>query len=142
MEKDKRDILEDEFEEENDSGMDECSDEEEYIDIEELMKILGAEEEKSINTQEELLPPFVMKMDNLKDCEVDKEEFVVGVKEASKMLGYFTTLKNGGLSSELIFKIISTEMQMDYNLKIAEIQKEITLEMAKIQKNNTDNKIL
>lgn len=108
----------------------ECEEQEQIIDLEDLVSALGQGE---VETNEELLPPIELDISNIENCKIDKDEFEKGIKEASKTLGYFTCLKNGGLSNDVILQLILNDTTIQHNFELAKINGNTSIKVAEKQ---------
>jgi len=78
--------------------------------------------------------PFSISTDNLendKDIQIDKDEFVKGMKEASYFSGFYTCLINSGMSMEDVISIIMNKMNVDHNILMSRIQTDGSIEVSK-----------
>ena len=78
--------------------------------------------------------PFSIFTDNLendKDIQIDKDEFVKGMKEASYFSGFYTCLINSGMSMEDVVSIIMNKMNVDHNILMSQIQTNGSIEVSK-----------
>jgi len=78
--------------------------------------------------------PFSISTDNLendKDIQIDKDEFIKGMKEASYFSGFYTCLINSGMSMEDVVSIIMNKMNVDHNILMSRIQTDGSIEVSK-----------
>jgi len=78
--------------------------------------------------------PFSISTDNLendKDIQIDKDEFIKGMKEASYFSGFYTCLINSGMSMEDVVSIIMNKMNVDHNILMSQIQTNGSIEVSK-----------
>jgi len=78
--------------------------------------------------------PFSILTDNLendKDIQIDKDEFIKGMKEASYFSGFYTCLINSGMSMEDVVSIIMNKMNVDHNITMSQIQTNGSIEVSK-----------
>ena len=111
---------------------DNCNDKE----LEEL-KVESPETEESKSPLDDILmftEPFLISTDNLendKDIQIDKDEFIKGMKEASYFSGFYTCLINSGMSMEDVVSIIMNKMNVDHNILMSRIQTDGSIEVSK-----------
>jgi len=116
---------------------DNCKDKEtiKETQIEEISKSDTEQETKS--PLEDVLmftEPFSISTDNLendKDIQIDKDEFIKGMKEASYFSGFYTCLINSGMSMEDVVSIIMNKMNVDHNIIMSRIQTDGSIEVSK-----------
>ena len=103
---------------------------EQIIDLDQLAGVLG---QGNTETNEELLPPIELDIQNLEDCQIDKKEFQKGIKRGSELAGYFTVLKNAGVDSNTILQMILNEQTIQHNIDMAKINNEAQIEIVEKQ---------
>jgi len=78
--------------------------------------------------------PFSISTENLEndtDIQIDKEEFIKGMKDASYFSGFYTCLINSGMSMEDVVSIIMNKMNVDHNITMSQIQTNGSIEVSK-----------
>lgn len=115
---------------------------------EELNQIEDIEEveNKTIEdmSQEELVEVVYQLMDmkekeievyteNVKDLEIDQEEFKAGIDSVSFMCGQFNALVSSGIDKASAIDILLNERNIDYNLQLNQMTSDNNKEIARIQ---------
>ncbi|HEY8888930.1 MAG TPA: hypothetical protein VIM70_01550 [Clostridium sp.] len=107
-------------------------------------------EEKETKTKDAILPVELNKPDSdiimffepmelSVPKQLDKEEFIRGIKEASCACGMYTALINCGWSMEDSVAYIFNKMNIENNIKISEISANGSIEVSKHVSNAKDN---
>lgn len=108
---------------------DNCKDSNKQDQIEELKEIETDEKEPLY-----FLPPLEITTDNLAEdvnIQLDKDEFIRGLKDASYVCGMYTALVNCGISLDDAVVYIFNRMNIDNNIKISEISANSSIEVSK-----------
>lgn len=80
-----------------------------------------------------VIPPIELDVSNLGDAQIDEKEFKKGMKDASKLCGYITALKNVGLDNENILNYLLNSDTIDHNIKIAKMNNETQVKISEKQ---------
>ena len=76
--------------------------------------------------------PLLISTDNLaEDIQLDKDEFIRGLKDASYFSGMYTGLINSGMSMEDTVALIFNFMNVNHNIKTTEISANANIEVSK-----------
>jgi len=78
--------------------------------------------------------PFSISTDNLEndaDVQIDKDEFIKGMKDASYFSGMYTCFINSGFNMEDAISIIMNKMNVDHNILMSRIQTDGSIEVSK-----------
>jgi len=78
--------------------------------------------------------PFSISTDNLENddnIQIDNNEFIRGMKDASYFSGMYTCFINSGFSMEDAISIIMNKMNVDHNILMSQIQTNGSIEVSK-----------
>jgi len=78
--------------------------------------------------------PFIVDTENLEedpDIQIDKDEFIRGMKESSYFAGFYTGLINVGMSVEDSVALIFNFMNVNHNIEISKVNANASIESSK-----------
>jgi len=76
--------------------------------------------------------PLLISTDNLaENVQLDKDEFIRGLKDSSYFAGMYTGLINSGMSMEDTVALIFNFMNVNHNIKTTEISANANIEVSK-----------
>lgn len=86
--------------------------------------------------------PLKISTDNLVECEniqFDKDEFIRGLKDTSRVCGMYTALLNAGFSLDDAIAFIFNDQSIKNNIELAKIQSNAQIEVSKNKSVLVDN---
>jgi len=97
------------------------------------LKISSSTDSTSDSEQIFYCEPFILDTDNLEDdsVQLDKDEFVRGLKDASHACGMYTALINSGFSVEDAVSYVFNFMNVSHNIETAKINANSSIEVSK-----------
>lgn len=114
----------------------------EYTEDELSPTLLSQVQLQSQYSEEYLIDPILIDIENLTEVCLNEEKFQEGLKDISKTCGMITGLVNAGLSVIDALNYLTNQEIMENNIKLAEINKEASVGIAKEQSLHVDKNSL